>query len=169
MAQNVTVGEYYDGGSGGQVVGMGDYFDTTPGGELTGLGARNVTPVGRSPDGLGSLSALSPLVRDLRKVRAYYRANGANSPLYVNASFGQDATAAPADPTIQSSGPSPAAIALGIVVGVGLRGVAGYLVGRELAPSSDRETKYAWWGAAASVVFGTVGLGVQAVVAHRNR
>ena len=158
MARNTTLGEYFENAPGGDPMsGLGDYFDTTPGGELTGLGARNVTPVGRSPDGLGRLSDLSPFVRDLRRWRRRHAVGQAPPDTATDTVV------------VESPGPSPSAIAAGVIIGLGVRGAAGYLVGRELAPSADRETKYAWWGVAASIFLGTLGLGVQAVVAHRNR
>jgi hypothetical protein len=55
-----------------------------------------------------------------------------------------------------------------VVVGLVVRGVAGYYVGKAMAPRG-RESKYAWGGAAASVLLGTLGLGVEAGVALSNK
>lgn len=64
-------------------------------------------------------------------------------------------------------GPIAATVNLGaIVIGIGLRAGAGYFVGRALAPSGRDASTYAWVGAAASVLFGSLGLGAQALYAQ---
>lgn len=52
-----------------------------------------------------------------------------------------------------------------VIVGLAATGVAGYYVGKAVAPSRDRESKYAWWGVAAALLGGPVGLGIEAGVA----
>jgi len=56
-----------------------------------------------------------------------------------------------------------------ILVGLVLRGGAGYLVGTALAPSAKDERAYAWTGAAASLFLGSLGLGAQALYARQKR
>lgn len=56
-----------------------------------------------------------------------------------------------------------------LLIGLGLRFGAGWIVGKALAPSGADENKYAWGGALASTVFGSVGLGVEALIAANAR
>jgi hypothetical protein len=56
-----------------------------------------------------------------------------------------------------------------ILVGMGLRFGAGWVVGKALAPSDADEGTYAWGGALASTFFGSIGLGVTALVANNAR
>jgi hypothetical protein len=55
------------------------------------------------------------------------------------------------------------------VIGLGLvlRGGAGYVVGRALAPRGE-EAAYAWGGVLASIFFGSLGLGVEALIANSD-
>ena len=57
------------------------------------------------------------------------------------------------------------------LVGVGLlvRGASGYFAGKAMAPSEADEDKYAWGGAAASVLLGSLGLGITGAVALHAR
>ena len=73
----------------------------------------------------------------------------------------------------EQSGNAPAAAAAGMALGLiaaGLivRGVAGYFVGKAVAPRG-KEQKYALWGVAASLFLSTVGLGIESVVAMKNQ
>lgn len=166
MARNVTLGEYYDNASGGNPA-VGDYFETTPGGQLTGFGdyfettpGGQMTGVGGSPDGLGRalgrVTDLSPLMRDWRRFR---QARGMRG-------LGQDD---PAQPTEVSSGASPAMIGTALVLGAIIRGAAGYAVGKAVAPNSESERSYALWGIPVGILFGTLGLGVEAAIALSKR
>jgi formiminotetrahydrofolate cyclodeaminase len=56
-----------------------------------------------------------------------------------------------------------------LLIGMGVRFGAGWLVGKALAPSAADENKYAWGGGLASAFFGAVGLGVEALVAANAR
>jgi hypothetical protein len=56
-----------------------------------------------------------------------------------------------------------------IVAMVAIRFGSGWLVGKALAPSAADEKKYAWAGGLGSVFFGTLGLGVEAIVANNAR
>lgn len=53
-----------------------------------------------------------------------------------------------------------------ILLGMGLRFGAGWLVGKALAPGRADERTYSWGGAIASVLLGSVGLGATALVAQ---
>jgi hypothetical protein len=62
------------------------------------------------------------------------------------------------------------AVAAGVVVtGLAVRGVAGYFVGKALAPSEEDEAVYAWSGVGASILLGTLGLGIEAAIALNAR
>lgn len=56
-----------------------------------------------------------------------------------------------------------------ILVGLGLRFGAGWIVGKKLSPNAASERKYAWGGAIGSVFLGTLGLGIEALVADHAR
>jgi Na+-driven multidrug efflux pump len=62
-----------------------------------------------------------------------------------------------------------AALVTLIMLGIGVRFGAGYLVGKAMAPDEESEQKFAWGGALASVFFGTLGLGVEGIVALNAR
>ena len=107
--------------------GMGSYFTATPGGQLTGLG--------RSPDGLGkSLTDISPLFRDLQRLRASRKRGRAFSGL--GAEGDPAAPIVPSEPSV-----SPAVIFTGLLLGAAVRGACGYAVGKAVAPSSDADTQ----------------------------
>lgn len=121
-------------------------------------------PFGASPDGLGayvrplqpsqvrsgSLSG-SPILRSIQKLRG--RGLG----------LGDTPGAAIA----------PVAVGAGLVAFVmldlALSGAAGYFVGKAVAPSSSSENKYAWWGVAAGLLGGPLGLGIEALVALNHK
>lgn len=161
MAQNITttrpVGEYFENSPGGDAS-LGDYFSTTRGGQMTGLGSRNITQVGRSPDGLGSVFDMSPLLRDVRKVRRSIRGLGQDE----NQGQGTEGLVAQ-EPT------NTAALVTALLFGAFVRGTAGYLVGKAVAPDENRETKYALWGIPAAIFLGTLGLGIEGAVALSKR
>jgi len=66
------------------------------------------------------------------------------------------------------SGAAAATTLTGIILGMGLRFGAGWIVGKALAPSAKDEKAYTWGGAIASVVFGSIGLGIEALVAQNS-
>jgi hypothetical protein len=125
-----------------------------------------------SPDGIGSYSRLyemptpsatssgvlgrvlngSPLVRAVRAVSGL---GDATTPTVPGA----------AAPVAAASAVVIAAAAVGIV----LSGVGGYYVGKAVAPSRDRESKYAWWGVAAALLGGPIGLGIEAIIALEHK
>lgn len=139
-------------------------------------------PFGGSPDGIGGLGAYarplamprgsapaapsvfasSPLVRTAQRLRAHReaKAHGALRGL------GDDAVT-----TGTALAPAAAAGVLVAVVmfDMVLSGVAGYFVGKAVAPSASSENKYAWWGVAAGLLGGPVGLGIEAVVALNHK
>lgn len=161
------LGDYFDTTEGGTMdQPVGSYFDTTPGGELTpaaGAGSYYTppppVPVNGSPDGIGGLGSFVdafPIVSDLRRLRRRRPVSG----------FGQTET------TVESPvsmGPSTGMVVAGVMIGVTLRGVMGYYVGKAMAPSQQAESRYAWWGVPAAIVLGTAGLGIEALVALKNR
>lgn len=78
------------------------------------------------------------------------------------------------DATTPAASAVPVAAATGVLVAVVmfdmvLSGVAGYFVGKAVAPSHSVENKYAWWGVAAGLLGGPVGLGIEAVVALNHK
>jgi len=164
------LGDYFDTTEGGTVSApVGSYFDSTPGGELTPPAAGSyyapprAEPISGSPDGLGSIRAMgdvltdiSPLMRELRRAR--------RRPV---AGYGQTDAVTPVE-----TAPPPVSrgvLVAGLMLGITLRGVLGYYVGKAMAPNQQAESKYAWWGVPSSIVFGTLGLGIEAGVALRNR
>lgn len=160
MAVTSMVGEYFDGGSGGEPVSTGSYFTATPGGQMTG--------VGRSPDGLGRLGELFPIAGDLKAFRVRPQRPAPRLAGIGMGPLGQEEPLAP-----EPAGPTPVAVSsmtvAAVVLGIAIRGVAGYYVGRAVAPSADKEKKYAMWGIPNAIVFGTLGLGVQAAIGFNNR
>lgn len=123
-------------------------------------------PFGASPDGLGayvrpaqpsqvrsgSLSG-SPILRSIQKLRG----RGMRG-------FGD---------TTPGAAVAPVAVGAGLVAFVmldlALSGAAGYFVGKAVAPSSSSENKYAWWGVAAGLLGGPLGLGIEALVALNHK
>lgn len=124
---------------------------------------RPLAPFGASPDGIGAyapgratrdgslgLFGGSPLARSIQALR---RKRG----------LGDDA--------IVSSAPQVAGgvLVAAVVLGLAVTGVASYYVGKAIAPSRDKESKYAWWGVFAGLVGGPVGLGIEAGVALSHK
>lgn len=113
--------------------------------------------------GSGSLSlslAGSPIIRSFQRLRQHRQAKKQGGLR----GFGDAA----------SGGAVAPAAAAGVLVAVVmfdmvLSGVAGYFVGKAVAPSSSSENKYAWWGVAAGLLGGPVGLGIEAVVALNHK
>lgn len=122
-----------------------------------------LAPFGSSPDGIGAYSRLgtmpvpgsyqngslgftgSPVINAIKRIARRNQGLG-------------DASAAA--PVLAGS-----MLVAAVVVGLAATGVAGYYVGKAVAPSRDRESKYAWWGVAAALLGGPVGLGIEAGVA----
>lgn len=141
------------GGMGGDPSGIGSYAYRS--GSLGRPAPRGAVA------GLGSFLMGSPLLRSVQILRGRGTAGLGD---------GAPATVAPADTTIapavqQVSAMLVASVALGIVV----TGVSGYYVGKAVAPSRDRENKYAWWGVAAALFGGPLGLGIEAAVALEHK
>lgn len=132
---------------------MGEYF-TEP---VSGLGEYFTEPLGAAPYGpLRGRSAwklavqLSPLAGALGQI------NNAKNEKAAAQANGDSAAAAVAT----------AAVAM-VVLGIVIRGGAGYFAGRAMAPTEAKKGKYAWGGALASVFFGALGLGVEGLIASR--
>lgn len=110
------------------------------------------TPSATKSGVLGSILSGSPIVRGMRAVSGLGDAatppGGAAAPVAVSSFL-------------------VAAVALGLVA----TGVGSYYVGKAVAPSRDKESKYAWWGVAAGLGLGPLGLGIEALVAlnHKGR
>lgn len=124
---------------------------TSPDG-IGGLGAYVSSPIQHGPNRGYSLGRVLPIVRDAKQILG----------------TGDDATPVSA-PSSYYSGISPAALAALAVLGIAIRGGCGYVVGRAIAPSADRKTKYAWWGVFAAVVGGTAGLAIEGAVALSHK
>lgn len=125
-------------------------------------------PFGGSPDGLGAYA---------RPARGPARSSGpgafAGSPILRNISRIRNRSIRGLGDTTTGTAAAPTAAA-GVLVAVVmfdmvLSGVAGYFVGKAVAPSSSSENKYAWWGVAAGLLGGPVGLGIEAVVALNHK
>jgi hypothetical protein len=156
-----------------------------------------MAPFGSSPDGigvysrvysppqsgatksgvLGALANSSPLVRGLRAMSGL----GDDATTTTPSSTAAPATVAPSalpsvSPAVSPGGAAAVAVASGTLVaaaflGLALTGLGGYYVGKAVAPSSDKESKYAWWGVAAALLGGPIGLGIEAIIAldHKGR
>jgi hypothetical protein len=133
-------------------------------------------PFGGSPDGLGAMGAYarpfqpgqsrtgslsafsgSPLLRNISRIRnRSVRGLG-------------DTTTTPAAATAAAPAVASAVLVAVVMFDMVLSGVAGYFVGKAVAPSHQVENKYAWWGVAAGLLGGPVGLGIEAVVALNHK
>lgn len=79
------------------------------------------------------------------------------------------ASAAPASAPLVATTAGVALVAGVVAFGLLVRGAAGYFAGKAMAPDKTRESKYAWGGVFASVLFGTLGLGVEGAIALSNK
>lgn len=124
--------------------GMGEYFGQN------GMGAVNLGPVGpmRRPGGFRRVAA---------RVSPFAGALGDASDAVSDAKAGA------------ITGVAAATTVTAILIGMGLRFGSGWIVGKALAPSNDRETTYAWGGALASTFLGSIGLGATALIAANAR
>lgn len=129
----------------------------------TGFGEYFSEPLGQTmmPSAYGVPAFQRPRSTMLRKVTSV-------SPLLSGLGAVADASAAPATGGEPGAEKALEIVLAVVVVGLIVRGVAGYYVGKAMAPRG-RESKYAWGGAAASVLLGTLGLGVEAGVALSNK
>lgn len=134
-------------------------------------------PFGGSPDGLGAYArplpqprpmsggmpffTSSPLARVAARLRAHRIAKSSHDGMR---GYG-DATAASAAAPVAAT----AALVAFVALDLALSGVAGYFVGKAVAPSHSVENKYAWWGVAAGLLGGPLGLGIEAVVALNHK
>jgi hypothetical protein len=137
-------------------------------------------PFGGSPDGLGAYArpvsspmyqpaqsgsgvlSGSPLVRSAQRIA---RHRGAKQMHGGMRGFGDAATPVSAAAPVAATAALVAFVAFDLV----LSGVAGYFVGKAVAPSHSVENKYAWWGVAAGLLGGPLGLGIEAVVALNHK
>jgi hypothetical protein len=135
------------------------------GGSPDGLGAyaRPAPPYQPTQSGSGVLSG-SPLVRSLQRVMQSRRKSAMRG-------FGDATTPGAAVVPVTAAAPVLATSMLVAVVmaDLVLSGVAGYFVGKAVAPNHNDENKYAWWGVAAGLIAGPVGLGVEALVALNHK
>jgi len=131
-----------------------------------------LAPLGQSPDGIGSYSRLYQMPTPSATKSGVLGTMLSGSPLIRGfravSGLGDVAATTPpgtAAPVAAASGLLVAAVAVGLV----LSGVGGYYVGKAVAPSRDRESKYAWWGVAAALLGGPVGLGIEAIIALEHK
>lgn len=128
-------------------------------------------PFGGSPDGLGAYARPAPY----SKPRSSGPGAFAGSPILRNLSRIRNRSVSGLGDAATTPGAAVApAAAAGVLVAVVmfdmvLSGVAGYFVGKAVAPSQSSENKYAWWGVAAGLLGGPVGLGIEAVVALNHK
>lgn len=151
--------------------GFGEYV-TTPDAALEGPPMASPMPfeasagmgmMGMDPSGIGSY-----VTYPVRARSKALQVAAAVSPLA--GALGQVSDAIEQKNVDAAAGKAGTAITAGLIiglVGVGLvlRGGAGYIVGQALAPDEDDETAYAWGGVLASLLLGSVGLGIEALVA----
>jgi len=127
--------------------GIGEYFSES----VSGLGQTMMPAYGipayqRPRSTFSKVTAMSPLLSGIGQVT-------------------EAVTEAAKEPSVKMS----LAIVAGVVaVGLLVRGVSGYYVGKAIAPRG-RESKYAWGGVAASILLGTLGLGIEAGIALSNK
>jgi len=129
-----------------------------------------LAPLGASPDGIGAYSRLYEMPTPSATRNGVLGKVLSGSPLirgFRAVSGLGDATATPQTGTavVAASGLLVAAVAVGLV----LTGVGSYYVGKAVAPSRDKESKYAWWGVAAGLLGGPLGLGIEAVIALEHK
>lgn len=125
-----------------------------------------------SPDGIGSYSLLNQMPTPTATRNGVLGTFANGSPLIrgFRAVSGLGDTTVPAPGMPATAVAAPSALLVGFV-GLALiaTGVSGYYVGKALAPSSSAESKYAWWGVAAALLGGPVGLGIEAAVAQGHK
>lgn len=149
-----------------------------------------LAPFGASPDGLGMMATYqprqvssgalslggSPLVRAAQKLmqnrKRSLRGFGDDAAPVVAAT--DPGTLQPAASAVTTGAAAAPAVAAGVLLAavaldLALCGVAGYYVGKAVAPSSSKEQKYAWWGVAAGLIGGPLGLGIEACVALNHK
>lgn len=131
--------------------GIGEYLTAT------GNGGMGATAIERAH--------AMPMMRIDRPRGGFFRTAANVSPAI--GALGQAAEAV--DEGRNGNAGAAAAIVAVAVMGLAIRGVAGYFVGKAVAPSEDKETAYAWGGVLASVFLGTIGLGIEAGVALSQR
>lgn len=71
--------------------------------------------------------------------------------------------------TARATGVSAGLAIVGITIGLLIRGGAGFVVGKALAPSREAETTWSWAGAGLGLFFGTLGMGGQALYSLSKR
>ena len=127
---------------------------------------------GSSPDGIGAYSELAPQAGATKSGVLGRVLSG--SPIVrgfqAMSGLGADSTTADPNTGIATAVAAPSALLVAAALtGIVLSGIGGYYVGKAVAPSRDREAKYAWWGVAAALLGGPVGLGIEAIVALEHK
>lgn len=140
----------------------------TPPPPMQGMGEYFTEPLA----GLGQSTLELPAYQMPRQRLSWWSKAARVSPLM--GALGEAADAAAEQVSAQQQGNQKAALTAGAalaLVGVGLliRGAAGYYAGKAMAPSRADADKYAWGGVAASVLLGSLGLGIEGVIALRAR
>jgi hypothetical protein len=133
-------GEYFAQNGMGMASGTGEYF------AQNGMGAYNLGPVG--PRQRGTFRKVAS------RVSPFAGALGEATDVISETKAGV------------LTGVAAATTLTTILLGMGLRFGAGWIVGKALAPSRAEERTYTWGGAIASVLLGSVGLGATALVAQ---
>lgn len=123
--------------------GYGEYF--------TDLGALPPPPMPKGP--LRTVASFSPLAAGIERIATRRRSmQGLGQPVETGT----------------NAAISGAALLAVVAVGLTVRGVAGYFAGKAMAPRG-RESKYAWGGVVASILGGSLGLGIEGGIALSNR
>ena len=136
-----------------------------------------LAPLGASPDGIGAYSRLYQMPTPSAMNNGVLGRVLSGSPLIrgfrAMSGLGDDAAPAPATPAGVQTGTAVAGasglLVAAAAVGLVLTGVGSYYVGKAVAPSRDKESKYAWWGVAAGLLGGPFGLGIEAIIALEHK
>lgn len=122
-----------------------------------------------SPDGIGAYAR--PLAPKKRGVFGHLTGSPLLRGIQAVRGLGDDAAVTPGSATAAAPIVASGILVAAVAVGLALTAAGGYYVGKAVAPSSSSENKYAWWGVAAALLGGPIGLGVEAIIAleHKGR
>lgn len=126
-----------------------------------------------SPDGIGAYSRLYEMPTPSASRNGVLGTIFSGSPLVRGiqavSGLGGDASTTAATTTGAAVEAASGILVAAVAVGLVLTGVGSYYVGKAVAPSRDKEVSYAWWGVAAGLVLGPVGLGIEAAIALNHK
>jgi hypothetical protein len=136
-------------------------------------------PMSGSPDGIGAYSRLYETPTPSASRNGVLGTLFSGSPLIRGikavSGLGDDAAPSPSNSAAATTGAAVEAasgiLVAAVAVGLVLTGVGSYYVGKAVAPSREQEMTYAWWGVAAGLLAGPIGLGIESMIAlnHKGR